>query len=118
MGGKIEPGETPDECILRETLEETGLTLISYRQRGVICYYSDTWEDEVMYLYSADDFEGEPRRACEEGELRWVPIGEVMDLRLWEGDRIFLKKLMEGETDMRLALYYEGDRLVKWEEAG
>lgn len=117
VGGKLEPGETPEACVLREVLEETGLTLTSYRQRGVVNYYSDTWEDEVMYLYSADGFEGELRAACEEGELRWVPVEEVMDLRIWEGDRIFLRKLMDGEADIRLALRYKGERLVEWEWA-
>lgn len=113
VGGKLEPGETPDACLLREVLEETGLLLTSYKQRGVIHYYSDTWEDEVMYLYTADGFEGKLSVDCEEGELCWIPIVEVMDLYLWEGDRIFLKKLADGETNIQLALTYEGDKLVR-----
>lgn len=115
VGGKIEEGETPDECIVRETKEETGLRLTRYRQRGVIRYYSDVWEDEIMYLYTADGFEGELVDACDEGELRWIPMREVLNLKLWEGDKIFLQKLMDGEQNIRLSLTYHGDDLINAE---
>lgn len=109
IGGKLEPGEEPDDCILREALEETGLTLTRFCRRGTIYYYSNTWESEVMYLYSADAFEGELRSDCEEGELQWIPEEEIMGLNLWEGDRFFLKKLMAGEKDIQMTFAYEGD---------
>lgn len=113
VGGKFEPGETADECVLREVLEETGLTLTGYKQRGIIYFYSDRWEAEEMYLYTADAFEGELAVECSEGELHWIPIEDIMKLSLWEGDRIFLKQLMEGKDDIRLTVRYEGDKLVE-----
>lgn len=113
VGGKVEPGETPEECVIRETFEETGLTLKSVVLRGVIMFYSDVWEDEVMYLYSATDFEGEIFGDCNEGDLKWIPKDEIMDLSLWEGDRIFLKDMLEGKMNIYMSLYYEGDALVE-----
>ncbi len=112
IGGKLEPGEEPDDCILREALEETGLTLTRFCRRGTIYYYSSIWESEVMYLYSADAFEGELRSDCEEGELAWIPMEDIMGLNLWEGDRFFLKKLMAGEKDIRMTFAYEGDLML------
>ena len=110
-GGKIEPGETPDECILRETKEETGLTLTTYSYRGKVNFYSNQWEDEIMYLYTATEYTGE-MIDCNEGNLEWVPLSEIMNLHLWEGDKIFLKLLMEDAPFFELEVHYEGDTLV------
>lgn len=115
VGGKFEAGETADECVCREVQEETGLTLTSYKQRGIIYFHSDRWESEEMYLYTADGFEGELVTDCNEGELRWVPLEDIMKLNLWEGDRIFLEQLIAGEDDIRRTVRYEGDKLVEWE---
>lgn len=120
VGGKFEPGETPDECMLREIREETGLEPASYHFCGVIHFISDTWEDEDMYLYraevgAADATAGSAVNkmpACEEGELRWVPEEQIMDLPMWEGDRLFLKPLLEGADTISMTLHYEGDDLV------
>ncbi len=114
VGGKIEPGETPEECLVREVREETGLELVSFALRGVILFFSDLWEDERMYLYTADSFAGELAADCDEGELHWVPKEEILNLNLWEGDRIFLRKLLEGEREINLSLYYEKDKLARW----
>lgn len=116
VGGKVEPGETPEECVLRETFEETGLTLKKVLLRGVIGFYSDIWEDEKMYLYTATDFEGEISEDCNEGELKWIPKEEIMKLSLWEGDRFFLRDMLDGKMDINMSLYYEGDTLVKVEK--
>lgn len=119
VGGKFEPGETPDECMLREVREETGLVPDTYHFCGVIHFISDTWEDEDMYLYSAEidadiaDNGTAPETAvCSEGELRWVPEDKLMDLPMWEGDRLFLKPLIEGEEKISMTLHYEGDTLI------
>lgn len=114
VGGKLEEGETPDECVVRETKEETGLTLVDYRKRGVIYFYSDVWEDEIMHLYSGYSFEGELTDACDEGELYWIDTDKVMELDMWEGDRVFLKLMAAGEQDFELEVHYEGHKLVKW----
>ena len=112
VGGKFEPGETPDECMLREVREETGLELTSYHFCGVIHFISDTWEDEDMYLYRAEAGAEMKTPACEEGELHWIPENQLMDLPMWEGDRLFLKPLLGGADTITMTLHYEGDDLV------
>ncbi|MCM1568664.1 MAG: 8-oxo-dGTP diphosphatase [Roseburia sp.] len=111
IGGKFEPGESAEECLLREAYEETGLTLTSYTLAGLIHFRSDCFEDEEMYLFTADGFTGTLRPDCREGELRWIPKDEVLDLNLWEGDQVFLKRLMAGERHLDITLRYRGDVL-------
>ena len=114
VGGKCEPGESPEACVRRETFEETGLTLGKLHFYGIIHFRSDTWEDEEMYLYGSDDFSGRLAEDCLEGTLAWVPKESVMDLPLWEGDRLFLRKMLAGESSIEMTLRYEGDRLASW----
>ena len=112
VGGKLEQGETPHECVCREVLEETGLSLTNYRFRGMISFISDVWEDELMLLYDASGFEGELKTDCSEGTLRWVPQDQVMQLPLWEGDRLFLEKLLQSDETFSMKLVYRGEELV------
>lgn len=112
VGGKFEKDESPDECMLREVKEETGLTLTSFRLRGVMTFVSDVWETEYMFIYTADGFTGELSE-CDEGELQWVKKEDVLQLKLWEGDVIFLKKLIEEEDFFTVKMEYEGERLVR-----
>ena len=114
VGGKLEIGETIEECLLREVYEETGLTLKNYNYRGKILFISDEWDSEIMHLYTADDFEGSLIE-CLEGELRWIPKDKIMDLNLWEGDRAFMKMLMEDEPYFEMKLVYQGDKLCEIE---
>lgn len=117
VGGHFLEGESPEECLIREVQEETGLTLTSYRFRGIITFVSDEWGCEYMHLFTAEGFEGElpeeRMRACPEGELKWIPKGQVPDLKLWAGDRIFLKLLLERDAFFSLKLCYRGDDLVE-----
>ena len=110
VGGHFEAGESPDECLLREVREETGLTLIRYRFRGIITFVSDKYETEYMHLYTADEFTGE-LKSCDEGTLKWIPKDELFDLKLWEGDKVFLKKLLADDEVFFLKLVYQGDVL-------
>lgn len=117
VGGKFEEGESPEECLLREVKEETGLTLTSYKFRGIITFVSNEWGCEYMHLFTADKYEGElpenTMRDCSEGELVWVPKNEIEQLYLWEGDKIFLRLLQEREDFFSLKLRYEGENLVE-----
>ena len=111
VGGKFEDKESPEECLIREVKEETGLTLTSYRYRGVVTFVSDVWETEYMHLFTADGFTGELSR-CDEGVLEWVDDDKVADLPTWEGDRIFLRLLDEDAPFFSLKLEYTGEVLT------
>lgn len=115
VGGKFEEGETPDECMLREVYEETGLTLTAYHFHGVVSFISDVWENEYMFLYTGTEFTGELKE-CEEGSLSWIPKSRIPELKVWEGDRIFLKQLLEEKDRIDLKLQYQGEKLVSWKD--
>jgi len=110
IGGHIEPGETPTACILRECEEETGLSLLDARYRGLVHFRSDVCPDEDMYLFTASRYEGSMIE-CDEGELAWIEKSRLLSLTLWEGDRIFLKLLDERDSLFELTLEYSGDHL-------
>lgn len=112
IGGKFEDRESPEECILRETREETGLTLTSYRYRGIVTFVSDIWETEYMHLFTADGFTG-TLIDCDEGDCVWISREKLLSLPMWEGDRIFLNLLFDPEHPFfSLKLEYQGDILV------
>lgn len=111
IGGGIEPGETPEQCLLREAVEETGLTLTEYRYRGVIYFRSDGYEDEDMHLFTATAWTGE-QKVCDEGDLEWIDKAKLRSLPMWEGDKIFLRLLDEDAPFFHLKLQYTGDQLA------
>ena len=112
IGGKFEGEESPDECLLREVREETGLTLTSWRCRGVITFLNDSCPGEFMYLFTADDFEGQLKE-CDEGDLRWVSRQFLRELPKWEGDQTFLDLLWQDAPFFLLTLRYDGDTLTE-----
>lgn len=113
IGGHFLQNESPEECLLREAKEETGLTLTSYRFRGIVTFITDGLEEaEYMHLYTADGFEGD-LISCDEGTLEWIPKKEIYNLNLWEGDRIFHKLIDEDTPFFSLKLVYKGDLLTE-----
>ena len=112
IGGKFEEKESPEDCVIREALEETGLTLIRPRYRGIVTFVSDFCETEWMHLFTATQFSGK-LRVCEEGTLEWVRKDSLFSLPHWEGDQIFLSLLEKDVPFFSLKLVYEGSRLVQ-----
>ena len=112
VGGKFEEGESPEECMLREVREETGLTLTAWRYRGIVTFVSDEWGGEYMHLFTADGFTGQIK-SCDEGELEWVEKRRLLSLPIWEGDKIFFRLLAAERPFFSLKLRYEGDALVE-----
>ena len=112
IGGKFEAGESPEDCILREALEETGLSLIRPEYRGIVTFVSDEYPTEYMHLFWSDRFTG-ALKDCDEGTLEWITLEKLYRLPMWEGDRIFLRLLEERPPFFSLKLRYTGDRLVE-----
>lgn len=112
VGGKFEDGESPEDCLLREVKEETGLVLKTFSYRGIVTFVSDKFETEYMHLFSATEYEGE-LQACDEGELVWVPKADILKLNIWEGDKVFFRLLEESKDFFSLKLTYRGDTLVE-----
>ncbi len=112
VGGHFEEGESPEECLLREVWEETGLRLNSWRFRGIVTFQCDDYETEYMCLYTSSDFEGELIE-CDEGILEWVKKSAVDQLPIWEGDKVFFRLLREEAPFFSLKLCYKGDKLTE-----
>ena len=113
VGGHVERDESPEECLVREVREETGLTLTAYKFRGLVTFVNNKCESELMCVFTADGYTGE-LITCNEGELRWVDKTQVPNLSTWEGDRVFLDLLLSNEERFfSIKLQYEGDQLVE-----
>lgn len=112
VGGHFEEGESPEDCLLREVREETGLELTAWKLRGIITFVTDVYEPEYMFLYTADGFCGE-MTDCNEGTLEWMKKSDVYDLPIWEGDKVFFRLLEERQEFFSLKLRYEGANLVE-----
>ena len=114
IGGKFEEGESPEECVIREVKEETGLTLNRYKLRCIVTYVSTTWETEYMYVFTADDFTG-TLIECNEGDLEWIDKEKVNELPTWEGDKFFVEKLQKDDTFFTVKFEYDGEKLIKYD---
>ena len=128
IGGKFEDKESPEDCLLREALEETGLTLTRYRYCGIVTFVSQCWPTEWMHLFTADEYVG-TMKECDEGTLEWIPRSRLLELPHWEGDAIFLRLLEQEGAFFSLKLCYDesetltsaalnGSRMVKLPDGG
>ena len=112
VGGKLEEGETPFDCARREIKEETGIEVLDLNYRGIITFVSDLYGTEYMHLFTASEYIGEIDYNCDEGKLEWVKKEDIVNLPIWEGDKIFFR-LMESESRFfSLKLVYDKDSLV------
>lgn len=114
IGGKFEENESPEECIIREVKEETGLHLKSYQLRCIVTYVSTNWETEYMYVFTSNEFEGNLIE-CNEGDLQWVDKNEVTKLNTWEGDKIFIEKMQKDNKFFTVKFEYDGDVLLRYD---
>lgn len=114
IGGKFEEGESPEECIVRETREETGLILKDYKLHCIVTYVSTNWETEYMYVFTSKEFEGNLIE-CNEGDLQWVDKDKVACLNTWEGDKIFLNKIQNDDGFFTVKFEYDGDKLLRYD---
>ena len=112
IGGKFEEGESPEDCMLREAKEETGLDILRWRYRGIVTFVSDEWGTEYMHLFTADEFAGNIKD-CDEGVLEWISKKELLSLPMWEGDLIFLRLIDSDAPFFSLKLCYKGDVLTQ-----
>ncbi len=115
IGGKLEPGETPFECVRREVYEETGLTLDALHYHAFITFVSNEFGTEYMHLFSANSFSGILNSNCEEGNLEWIDKRDLSKLPMWEGDKIFLNLMNTEDKFFSLKLVYDGDKLIDHE---
>ncbi|HCA34545.1 MAG TPA: DNA mismatch repair protein MutT [Lachnospiraceae bacterium] len=121
VGGKMIPGESPAECIIREVKEETGLTIKEPRLSALITYQfidpapeTADWESEYMFVFTADKYEGQVNFDCPEGDLCWFPQRMLPELNMWEGDALFLPPVLGDSPFFSMKMTYRGDELVSW----
>lgn len=114
IGGKFEDKESPEDCIIREVKEETGLTLNSVKLRGILTFINTICETEYIYVFTSNDFTGNLIE-CNEGELKWVEKEKVTSLNLWEGDKIFIEKIKEESPFFTIKYVYDGDTLLHYD---
>ena len=114
IGRKFEEGESPEECIVREVKEETGLELKSYKLRCIVTYVSTSWETEYMYVFTSKVFTGSLIE-CNEGDLQWIAKDEITKLNTWEGDKIFVEKLQKDNSFFTVKFEYDGEKLIKYD---
>ena len=114
LGGKLEPGESPEECVKREVFEESGLIIESPNLHGVITFPKfDGIDDWIVFVYTTNNFEGNLIE-CNEGKLDWVSDDQLLNLNLWEGDKIFIPWLTQDKF-FSAKFIYEKKKLINYD---
>ncbi len=109
LGGKFDPGESPEECLKRETFEESGLVVEEAQLKGFITFPDFDGEDDwYCFVYTVSKFSGEVK-ASDEGELKWIPDADIMNLNLWPGDRVFLPWVFAEKLFSAKFIYEQGE---------
>lgn len=109
LGGKFEPGETPEECVIREVYEESGLSIRNPKLCGLLMFPKFKGNDWYVFAFTSSDFTGELIDSPE-GKLEWIPDEKVLELTLWESDHIFMPWIREGKF-FSANFEYDGDRM-------
>ena len=116
LGGKLEPGESPEQCVLREVREESGLEILQPRYHGLLIFAGFKQEDWYVWVFSANQFHGELAAYSNEGNLAWIPDKEIGSLALWPSDHIFMPWLASGRI-FSARFQYAGDEMLGHEVA-
>jgi 8-oxo-dGTP diphosphatase len=113
LGGKFEPGETPEECVIREVYEESGLLISHPRLHGLLMFPKFKGNDWYVFVYTADEFTGELIDSPE-GRLEWIPDKKILSLNLWESDHIFMLWIREDKF-FSAKFEYDGDQMRNYD---
>jgi len=113
LGGKFEAGETPEECVTREVLEESGLSIQNPKYCGLLMFPNFKGNDWYVFVFTATEFIGDLIDSPE-GRLEWIPDDKLLDLNLWESDHIFFPWIENGKF-FSARFEYDGEVMKGYE---
>ena len=114
LGGKFEAGETPEDCVIREIHEESGLSIRNPKLCGLLMFPNFKGSDWYVFVFTATEFNGELIDDSPEGKLEWIPDEKMSSLNLWESDHIFMPWIKNGDF-FSAKFGYQGDKMTGYE---